>query len=220
MYRLIPLLALLVTTSGCTLIGGVSGALNPAMSTHDLDALEQIQPGTVLRITLTNGHTVAGPYQGFQPVPRTEYRAHVDASMLATHVEVDMPVVVHTAGGTSVGGLFVAFQQGAIELESDTGPHQIFLAEVAFMDLPDGRQLDGAWLRLLSDAGRLPLGRAPVLETRDGARSVQLYQIREVRARRRNAHLYGLAAGATADALFATIVFLGVRRNGLFGRTW
>jgi hypothetical protein len=208
-YRVIVLAVLMLPLSGCTVIGGVQGALDARPQTHPLERLQHLQPDAPITFHLANGTVLQGTYQGLAPAPAAEYAAALSSASVEGLPRVNEAIEFELRPVRRVSAEFVAFRPGAIVVREGGSELLLPLGGIDRVHRANGDVLEGSALAHHVSLGRVPLQEAPAIRTDSGIHVVQLYEIdRIVRPGSPHRFVRGLALGLAIDAAVVLIFSL------------
>lgn len=210
--------SLTVQFTGCTILGMAVGAHEDARAPrryHPIERsrLRRVDPGSAVRLRLTDSTVVWGTYQGVVNEPGPSYPAAYDAwrtNEPAPTIALGAHVTIGRVHGRAGVGAFAGFDEVGVRYAGDAGaaksvPWRNVARVVAdSVDAPVAR-----WRAAFAD-GTLPLAVQLSVQEPDGhVRTVDFGDVREVAVPARG---YGVLEGAVVGLVMDAIVIHAVTR--------
>jgi hypothetical protein len=160
----------------------------PGVSIQDLERLKQ---GGMVRVSLKDGGTVVGAYQGLRPAPEKAYGEAYERARAELRTRADLPALgkgasVRDVGGHQLDRELVGFGAGFAILRAAGEKRESTLPFASMEQLQDaeGHSISGVGLQALADAGLLPLKFSIALDASSTPTVVMINDIRAIEVAR------------------------------------
>jgi len=203
--------ALGIAASGCSLIGLGVGAISDSrqkMLTLPGWQIETVAKGRDVVLSLADGSTLAGKFEGLVPEPWEEYRTRY-ASFRSREGAPRLPVLgpgatVKGRNGVVTQGDLLGFDAGVVLIgyAGRSAPARISLDVVESLSDDQGTTLESGQLAWLASTRALPLQTTIAISGESGRRHVPSDDVRQVVVpATRHGKLAGFLIGAVIDAV-------------------